>query len=124
MKTSLPTEIAQAGLLATCAERRDSHRHRVVSFGLVVPDEAHPGLDCTIRDISDDGARIGFASGVPLPARFWLIDVRARMVYDATVAWRDELEAGLSFRDSFTPSQIADPGLLFLRRLWLKHATR
>lgn len=123
MKT-LQTEIAQTGLLRAAGEKRDTRRRRVVSFGLVVPGDNHPGLDCTIRDISDDGARIGFARNVPLPEQFWLIDVRARMVHEVKLAWRNDLEGGLGFRDSFTLSQIADPKLLFLKRLWLRHATR
>jgi hypothetical protein len=123
VKTLHHTEISP-GLLQAASEKRDTRRRRVMSFGLVVPDENHPGLDCTIRDVSDGGARIGFARSVPLPTHFWLIEVRARIVYDVEVAWRNDLEAGLSFRDSFPLSQIAGPGLLFLKRLWMKHATR
>jgi hypothetical protein len=125
VKTS-PSQVQylQTGLFQAGGEKRDTRRRRIVSFGLLVPGDSHPGLDCTVRDISDDGARIGFARGVPLPERFWLIDVRARTAHDASVAWRDELEAGLNFHDTFALAQIVDPRLLFLKRLWLKHATR
>jgi hypothetical protein len=123
MKT-LHSEISKAVLLQAGYEKRDARRRRVMSFGLVVPDAGHPGLDCTIRDVSDGGARIGFARTVALPAQFWLIEVRARMAHLAEIAWRNDLEAGLRFCDSFALSQIADPRHLFLKQLWLKHATR
>lgn len=125
MKTS-PSQLQylQTGLLQAAAEKRDRRRRRIVGFGLVVPDENHPGLDCAIRDIGEHGARIGFARSVPLPDRFWLIEVRDRMVHDAVTAWRSDLESGLTIRDSFSLSQIDDPRLLFLKRLWLRHATR
>jgi len=123
MKT-ISSVTVPAGLLQMAAEKRIARRRRVMSFGLVVPNATHPGLDCTIKDVSDTGARIGFARTVPLPARFWLVEVRARMVYEVDVAWRNDTEAGLSFRDSFPLSQIADPALLFLKRLWMRHATR
>ncbi len=125
MKT-LRTAFVSPGLLKlqAAAEKRDTRRRRVLSFGLVVPDENHPGLDCTIRDVSDGGARIGFARTVPLPAQFWLIEVRARMAYRAEVAWRNDLEAGLRFHNQFALSAIADPRHLFLKQLWLQHATR
>ena len=119
MKTSRLTETSPAA-----ADKRGAPRRRVVSFGLVVPDADHPGLDCTIRDVSIVGARIGFARNVRLPESFWLIDVRSRHVHHCTLAWRNDLEAGLRFHDSFTLAQITEPRLLFLKVLWLQHATR
>lgn len=116
--------MAHPDLLQGATEKRDTRRRRVISFGLVVPDEKHPGLDCTIRDLSEDGARISFARNVTLPERFWLIDVRERTAFDVKLAWRIDLEAALTFRRSIALSRIADPQLVFLKILWLKHATR
>ena len=124
MKTSLQTNLVPSGLLQDAREKRDSRRRRLMSLGLIVLGENHPGLDCIIHDVCDNGARICFARTVALPQRFWLLDVRGRTAHTASLAWRNDLEAGLSFDASMSLGQIGDPALLFLRKLWLKHVTR
>ncbi len=112
-----PPSLLKAGL-----ENRRRRRRPVLMAGLLAWD-GH-GLDCTIHDLHEYGARIGFARTVPLPERLFLINVRERTAHDASVAWRRDLQVGLSFHRNMPLAEIGDPALVFLKKLWLTRATR
>jgi hypothetical protein len=94
-------------------ERRPAPRRRVIWRGRGV----HPGGDfeCTIRDLSDTGARIAVRGAPMIPSRFHLVNVTTRTVHDVKVVWNDGKALGLKFLASFPADAIVDPELDYLK---------
>lgn len=99
------------------AERRPKPRRRVLLGGRVVYQNGDRHFDCSIRDISESGARITLKPGVPIPSSVYLIDTRSRIVHEAKVMWNNGREAGLQFLNTFAVSSIDNKDLLYLKRL-------
>lgn len=59
-----------------------------------------------------------------MPSMVYLINMRDRTAHEATVAWNNGKEAGLSFLKSFPLNEITDPKLSYLKRLWHERAMR
>ena len=103
--------------LIDMAERRPKPRKRVLFGGRIVYQNGERHFDCTIRDVSETGAKITLKPGQPIASSVYLIDTRNRIVYEARVVWNNGREAGLQFRDSFTIASIENKDLLYLKRL-------
>lgn len=88
------------------AERRPAPRRRALLSGRIVYAEGRFSLPCTIRNISANGVRIAFAPGAMLPASFYLINVKERMIYRADVIWASNAEAGAKIEESFSVDAI------------------
>lgn len=99
------------------AERRPKPRKRVLYGGRVSYFEGQKHFDCSIRDLSESGARISLKPGMPIPSSVYLIDTRNRMVHEANVVWNSGREAGLKFIKSFPVATINDPLLNYLKRM-------
>ena len=79
------------------SDLRKSARRRVLKAGKVIlPNGAV--IDCSIRDISDSGAQLGFAGIVVLPAHFELLVVSTETRMPAELVWHRGLKAGVRFR--------------------------
>ena len=63
-------------------------------------------IDCTIRDMSDAGARLLIASTVGVPDAFHLFEKSSAMIYPATVIWRQPSAVGVKFDGA--PSSVHD----------------
>ena len=104
------------------AERRPQgggkSRRRALLGGLVVHSQGRFSFAVTIRNISEDGARIAFKKGQMMPSDFVLIDTWAGQGHRARIAWVTATEAGVAFSDSFDMGAIADPALSYLKRFW------
>ena len=100
------------------ADRRPKSRRRALLGGLVVHSGGRFSFPCTIRNVSEDGARIAFRKGQMLPSDFYLVDTWAGQGHRARIAWVTATEAGLSFSGSFDMNAITDPALSYLRRMW------
>jgi hypothetical protein len=105
-------------------ERRPKRRKRVLLPGVIACDSGAHGIDCTIRDLSQDGARIAMPANMQFPSTVYLINIRDRMVYEARVAWCGTAEAGLAIVRTLALNEICDPALVFLRRIWMERAMR
>ena len=81
-------------------------------------------FDCTIRDLSEGGARITVPGQQPIAPHVFLINIRDRVVYEARVVWNRGGHAGLSFQRTIPLAELTDKHLEYLRRLWLERATR
>ena len=100
------------------AERRPKSRNRVLLGGIIVYSEGSYSINCTIRDISLTGARIGLPKGYSIPSSVYLINIRGQTGHEAQVVWFKGAEAGLAFVSSFDLDRIANPELSYLRRIW------
>ncbi len=104
------------------AERRPKSRRRALLGGMVVHSGGRFSFPCTIRNISEDGARIAFKKGQMMPSDFFLVDTWAGQGHRAHIAWVTANEAGLSFTTSFDMNAITDPALGYLKRMWEQRA--
>jgi hypothetical protein len=88
-------------------ERRKAPRRRVLKEGKIVFADGLRVLDCTIRDLSEGGAKLLIANTVGLPDSFHLYEKSSRMLYPAKVAWRQANSVGVEFKGP--PSSITAP---------------
>ena len=79
-------------------ERRPHKRRRTLLGGIVVFGEDACVFDCSIRNLSESGAKIVCAKGIQLPANFHLIIVRDRVLCEAQLSWRQDDAAARSIR--------------------------
>jgi hypothetical protein len=101
--------------LPPLAEQRPSPRRRALLGGRIVYAEGRFSLPCTIRNISESGLRIAFAPNTTLPARFYLINARERMIYRGQIIWANKAEAGLKIEEMFSADAVP-PDVAYLHR--------
>ncbi len=106
------------------AERRPKNRKSVLLTGIVTFDDGARSFDCTFRDLSATGARITVGKGAQFPAEFYLINIRDRLVYESKLVWNDGAEVGVTFQKTMPLSDLGDPKLIYLKRLWMAKAAR
>jgi hypothetical protein len=80
-------------------ERRRSVRQKSFLRGCVYFNKRRGALDCLIRDISDQGARIIFSEAVNVPDVVELYIPQKEKTLRAQVQWRHGDEIGLAFPD-------------------------
>lgn len=110
--------------LPPIAERRPNRRRRTLLGGRVTFEDGTQVFDCTIRDLSNGGARITLPERQPVPPRVFLINMRDRLVYESAIVWKRSGEAGLSFLRTLPLGELADTELDYMRKLWLERAAR
>ena len=110
--------------LPPSSERRPQKRTRVLLGGRITYFDGAQCFDCIIRDLTAVGARISLPKNQPIPSVVYLISMRDRTAHEAKVAWNNGKEAGLSFKKSFSLSDIPDPKLSYLNQLWQERAMR
>jgi hypothetical protein len=59
-------------------------------------------LDCTIRDLSENGARLLIASTLGLPDTFQLYEKSSGLLYPASITWRQSNAIGVHFEGPAT----------------------
>jgi hypothetical protein len=98
-------------------DRRKFHRDRTYIGASVVFNNRYSMLDCLVRNLSPDGAKIVFSSATPLPGEF---DVMIRHKGDsrrARVTWRNETEAGILFLQSTRENVVSIEAAQRIRKL-------
>jgi len=103
---------------------RRVRRNRVLMEGKLTYALGARSIDCTIRDLSDTGARVRLAGAEPMPEQVVLIQMRSGVAFDATVAWSRDRDLGLTFTGSHRLDEDCPPAMAPLRRLWLEHLPR
>jgi hypothetical protein len=78
-------------------EKRKRSRRRVLKEGKIIFADGMRLIDCTIRDLSESGARLLIANSVSVPETFRLFEKSSGMVYPASVAWRQPSAIGVKF---------------------------
>jgi hypothetical protein len=74
-------------------------RVRTFLKGIVYYDNRRASIECTIRDLSDTGARVAFTTLVSLPDNIELYIPQKQMTLPAQVRRRDGNEIGVSFQN-------------------------
>jgi len=93
-------------------------RKRTCLSGKLVFGEGAFTLDCTIRNISEGGARVILAKRQPLPPDLYLIVVKHCVAHQAKVVWLNFPARGLQFFGTHPLSETLPAELKFLRKLW------
>jgi hypothetical protein len=90
------------------SERRGSARQKSFLRGCVYFNKRRGAVDCLIRDISNQGARIIFSETVSIPDMVELYIPQKEQTVRAKVQWRHGDEIGLSYagRDASVPATI------------------
>jgi len=105
-------------------EHRHGARRRAFLGAKLVFGNGAFTVDCVVRDISEDGARVKLPEGQPVPDILYLVEMRSGMAYEARVAWKRHPEIGLAFIHAHALKDAAEPHLLGLKRLWIEHCQR
>lgn len=77
-------------------ERRRHHRNRTLKGGRIVTNDGHSTFDCTVRNLSEEGAKLIVASIIGLPQRFRLSLLDGRN-FECEIIWHTETELGVRF---------------------------
>ena len=104
-------------------EHRIIGRKRALLSAVRVSADGAMTFDCTIRDLSAHGSKIR-SNSVHLPDRFYLINIRDQVAYDATVAWKRNGELGLKWNDIIPLDGSLHGRFEHLRRIWTDRAPR
>lgn len=83
-------------------DKRKFPRRRVLKEGKIVFADGLRVLDCTIRDMSEEGARLLIASTVGLPDTFQLYEKSSGTLYPCSIAWRQANAIGVHFEGPAT----------------------
>jgi hypothetical protein len=95
----------EAGLRAADADdgnNRSEHRRRTLKQARVVLSDSTV-MDCKLRDLSEDGARLIFGGPISLPEEFRLYNVSDGLIAPAKLEWQRGFEAGVSFTGAWEP---------------------
>lgn len=88
---------APAASEQTLADEREARRRRILKAGLICCHGRSTTLPCTVRDISDEGARIMVSGAVSPPDRFELFIELDGSWAECVVAWRRGNVLGVHF---------------------------
>jgi len=100
-------------------ERRRIARPRALLRGLFVFEQPAITVECTIRDLTQFGARVVVPPGVVVPRQGWLIDIRDGRAHDTSVVWRASGLLGVSFGETVNLRSLDLGRRRRLRQLWL-----
>jgi PilZ domain len=78
-------------------DKRKALRRRVLKEGKIVYADAMRVIDCTIRDMSAEGARLLIANTLGVPDNFNLYEKSTGLLYPASVVWRQSNALGVKF---------------------------
>ena len=84
-------------------EQRTTKRQRVLKKGLIVLANNSSTIDCTIRNMSDEGAKILCGDQYAVPNEFRFVTLSDNLVREAKVIWRRGDQIGISFSGGTRP---------------------
>jgi hypothetical protein len=87
-------------------ERRRWPRRRVLKRGKILYYDRPSVIDCTIRDISEGGARLLCSQSGLLPKEFFLVFVVEKEMRNARIVWRTAEELGVEFLSPPEPAKL------------------
>lgn len=90
-------------------ERRDSHRARTLRGAKVLFNDRRSVLDCTIRNLSPDGAGLQIESLVGVPPDFELLIDGEHTPRPCRLMWQSDHRAGVKFGPVQAQAPASDP---------------
>ena len=86
------------------SDQRKAQRNRTYLGGVIAFNHRSCTLDCLVRDMSAQGAKIIFESTVSVPDEFDIMIRHKGESRRARIMWRDETQAGVTF----VPAEISN----------------
>ncbi len=80
-------------------DQRSNKRQRTVLDGRIVFNNRFSLIECTVRDLSDTGARIAFDHAIMIPPEFEIEIPKKSLSLRARVMWSNGKEHGVKFID-------------------------
>lgn len=78
-------------------ERRKQTRRRALKACKAVYGDFRYTVDCLVRDVTPEGARLKTTAGGEIPNEFYLYDGGEGQLHRAEVMWRKDNELGVHF---------------------------
>lgn len=79
-------------------ERRKSPRHKTLKGGLIVFNSGSSSVACTIRSLSENGARLQVETVLGIPSDFTLVRDDGGAARECFVRWRSSTVLGVEFQ--------------------------
>ncbi|ATQ42232.1 PilZ domain-containing protein [Caulobacter mirabilis] len=107
-------------------QRRGGVRHRSLLAAKLTNADASATIDCTIRNLSEEGAQIETASLqlLPQPAPLRLMQIKDGVAWDVEIAWRRGNRMGLRLTRRHDLHGAVEADLRALRAIWSQMALR
>ncbi len=105
-------------------ERRGRLRQRALLAGKLANEDATATIDCTIRNISADGAMIETTTPHLIPNQMHLVQIKEGIAWDCEVVWRRGNRIGLALKDRHDLRETTEKSLKALRAIWSQMALR
>lgn len=86
--------------------KRVAPRHRTLKAGKIVLAKSGGVVDCTVRDISDTGAKLLCGDQAAVPNEFQIYLPGDRTIRDARVVWRRDMMLGIIFIGEAKPAPL------------------
>jgi hypothetical protein len=78
-------------------ERRRQPRARTLKSARILFNQHHSAIDCTVRNLSNDGACLNVASAIGIPERFDVIFDADHSIRPCRMVWHKEKQLGVEF---------------------------
>jgi len=78
-------------------ERRRQPRARTLKAARILFNQHHSVIDCTVRNLSPEGACLNVASALGIPERFDVIFEADHSIRPCRVVWHKEKQLGVEF---------------------------
>ncbi|WP_026379564.1 PilZ domain-containing protein [Afifella pfennigii] len=78
-------------------EKRSQHRARALKGAKIVLNSRHSTIDCLVRDLSEDGAKLKVEDPLNVPESFELLMGADESLRRARVIWREGQFVGVKF---------------------------
>lgn len=105
-------------------ELRKERRQRVLLSGLIFVPKTHSTFDCSIRDLSETGARISVSGDSLISTRFLMINIKGQVAYDVQCVRRKGREMALKILRPIPLEDTTSSEALQLRRLLVERLHR
>ena len=119
MADSLATQIP-----LTPDEQRQARRPRVLLTGRLVYGPDWLTLDCVIRDLTPEGARVKLAGPSMISDPLVLVEVNSGLAHQCEISWKRFPEIGVRFMRTDDLGKTTDPELARLRQVWQSARSR
>ena len=93
---------------------------RTCLTGKLVHGEGAFSIDCTVRNISEGGAKVTLNQNQSLPLNVFLVVVKYCTAYQSEIVWANYPARGLKFLARYKLDKPVPKKLRYLRRLWLE----
>jgi hypothetical protein len=109
---------------SVAVQRRRQLRKKTYLGGMIVSTDGALVVDCTIRDLSESGAKIRISSRQLIAERAYLIVSGREIAHEVAVVRSRGDELGLKFVASYSLEDMSSKNLMFLRRLVVERLPR